>query len=490
MSPKAAARTWAGGMAAFLLTNLPAAIGRIVRPRRARGGVTASTAKERNAELVALTSRVGAANARHKARRLFASAERKERLDEEHMLRTATQVADTLGNMKGVLMKFAQMQSFINEQLPGPWKDALAKLQAEAPPMSAELAAEVVENELGKPPTELFAEWDPVPIAAASIGQVHRAITHDDVAVAVKVQYPGAANALTSDLANIEVFMQLAMKAAAQDPDVPDFDLAPIVAELKARITEEVDYRREADNQRHFADYFAGHPRISVPQVVDDLSTDRVLTTHLVEGARFAEIESWSQEERDLAGETVFRFVYHCIFRLGAYNGDPHPGNYVFRPGGDVTFLDFGLVKRVEPDVTAVFGGIFEHALVDTDPERFRGALDRAGFLKPGATVSTETLWNQMVRPWQALLSDEVQTMPYPDMGKPPSSDEEKELAFAVDLPPQFVILMRTIVGAQALLARMGARRNWRRIAEEIWPFTDGPASTPLGELESAWRGR
>ena len=202
----------------------------------------------------------------------------------------------------------------------------------------------MVRDELGAPPETLFAEWDPVPIAAASIGQVHRAMTKDGRAVAVKVQYPGVDEAIRSDLDGFDTAMSPAGLL------YKNFDVTPFIEEIRERIGEELDYRVEADNQRVFADYYRGHPFIHVPDVIDELSTGRVLTTELAAGARFSEVESWSQAERDLAGEAIIRFVYRSLYRLQAFNGDPHPGNYLFRPGGRVTFLDFGLVKHYSDD--------------------------------------------------------------------------------------------------------------------------------------------
>lgn len=465
---------------------------RLLTPR-SDGPVTGQTAEARKAELAALGGRLGAAGAAHRARKVFASAERRQALDEEHMLRTAEEVTRTLGGMKGVIMKLGQMQSFLNDDLPPVWKDALAQLQADAPPMSGELAAQVIAEDLGRPPDELFAEWDPVPIAAASVGQVHRAITTDDRPVAVKVQYPGAAEALTGDLDNLEVFMHMAVQAnAEQDPELPVVDLEPLVQEIRSRVVEEVDYRREARNQQLFADYFAGHPFISVPATVDELCGTRVLTTELVDGARFAELETWSQTERDLAGEAIFRFVYHSVFRLGAYNGDPHPGNYLFHGQGRVTFLDFGLVKTVDPASTEVLAKVFELGLVEQDPERFRKALEHAGFLRTDVDIPASLVFDQVARPWQTLLADTETVMPFPDndMQRRPTTDEEKLMARAFTLPPTFLILMRTLIGLQALLARMGASRNWRHIAEEVWPFTERAAGTELGRLEAGWQAR
>jgi predicted unusual protein kinase regulating ubiquinone biosynthesis (AarF/ABC1/UbiB family) len=356
--------------------------------------------------------------------------------------------------------------------------------------MSAELAAEVVENDLGKPPSELFAEWDPVPIAAASVGQVHRAITHDGLAVAVKVQYPAAADALTADLDNIGSFLEMILSAPTDEDAPTPADLAPLLTEFRARVAEEVDYRNEAGNQRLFASYFAGHPFITIPAVVDDLSGDAVLTTELVEGVRFAELETWSQGERDLAGETVFRFVQHSVFRLGAYNGDPHPGNYLFSSGGRVAFLDFGLVKRVDGATTELLAAVFAKGFAEAEPAEFSAAMRRAGFLKPDVEVDDAVVVDLVARPWLAVIADETGPMPFPktDMGRPSEqSEDEKALARAFNLPPEFVILMRTLVGMQALLARIGARAHWRAIANQVWPFVGGAPTTALGDEEARW---
>ncbi|HZQ26923.1 MAG TPA: AarF/UbiB family protein, partial [Acidimicrobiales bacterium] len=234
----------------------------------------------RNLALAQLGGRLGRRQAAHQARRVFASAERREELDREHELRTAADVAGALGNMKGALMKLGQLASFLDDGLPAPMREALASLQQDAPPMSGSLAAEVVAHELGASPDQLFAEWDPTPIAAASIGQVHRAITHDGQAVAVKVQYPGVDRAIRTDLDNTQLLVQ------AVGMMFPGLDPGPIVDELKTRLTEELDYRLEAKNQRLFAAFYDRHPFIHVPAVRDDLSSERVLTTELATGAR------------------------------------------------------------------------------------------------------------------------------------------------------------------------------------------------------------
>ncbi|HEY8545837.1 MAG TPA: AarF/UbiB family protein, partial [Acidimicrobiales bacterium] len=209
---------------------------------------------DRTRKMGSMAGRAGATYALHKARRTFASAERQVELDAEFELKTAEQVAEALGHMKGALMKLGQMASYLDTGLAEPVREALAGLQQDAPPMAPELAAEVIERELGGPPDRVFAEWDPQPLASASIGQVHRAITHDDRAVAVKVQYPGVDQAIRADLDNAGVLF------GAVGMMFPGLDPGPLVNEIRARVAEELDYQLEARNQKLFADWYRGHP--------------------------------------------------------------------------------------------------------------------------------------------------------------------------------------------------------------------------------------
>ena len=232
-------------------------------------------------------------------------------------MRTAADVAAALGEMKGAFMKIGQMVSYLDEGLPEAVRDTLATLQQDAPGMTPELSASVIRAELGNDPERVFAKWDPVPIAAASIGQVHRAMLHDGTNVAVKVQYPGVDEAIRADLVNTDFLFR------ALGVLFPGLDPKPIIEELRTRLVEELDYRLEADNQRLFADWYAGHPFIHVPRVFDELCTERVLTTELAEGERFEVVEQWSQDERNMAAETIFRFVFRSIYRLARVQRRP-----------------------------------------------------------------------------------------------------------------------------------------------------------------------
>src|SRR3954462_9229216 len=346
---------------------------------------------KRNLDIATLGLQVGGTYASTAARKLFASTERRVALDRERELRTADTITERLGNMKGALMKLGQMASYVSEGLPEPMRAALAELQSNAPPMSAQLAAGVIERELGAPPDKVFVEWDPQPIASASIGQVHRVILVDPLtgaerAVAVKVQYPGVGEAIEADLRNAGLLGSLLKQGfSGLDPD-------DMVAEIRERLIDELDYELEAANQQAFADYFRGHPFIHVPDVIPSHSTAKVLTSELVTGATWNEMIQWSQEERNLPGECLFRFVFRSLYGMQRFNGDPHPGNYLFHGGGRVTFLDFGLVKQFSDAEMATFIGMVKAAAYEHDVPAFRRIVEDAGMLRRGAPADDDAI--------------------------------------------------------------------------------------------------
>ena len=455
---------------------------------RSPGDVGPIAATQRSARTVALSKmavEVATNTAVARARRVFASSERREAIDEALQLRTAAQVVETLGNMKGALMKIGQLASFLDDAMPEPVRQALAQLQQDVPPMSEELAAQVVETELGAPPDVRFAQWDPVPIAAASIGQVHRAMTHDGRAVAVKVQYPGIDVAMASDLAN------LGLAGMGLGTLFPGLDSGALVEELRSRLIEELDYTLEAVNQRDFARSYRGHPFITVPEVVDELSTRRVLTSDLADGVRFSAMEQWDQDERNLAAEAIFRFVFRSLYRFHRFNGDPHPGNYLFRPGGQVTFVDFGLVKRLTASEVAVCFDVVHSAAIDQDPAKIRQSCERAGLIVAGAPVSDERVAEFMSIFWDAVRHDGTTTITAEwasDVARRYFAGRANfpDVMEYAGVPPTFVILQRINLGLLAILGRLSATANWRRIAEELWP-TDASPSTAFGHEEAKW---
>ncbi len=465
------------------------AVRRVVAPSARVGGrpVAANRLLTRNLRLARLGARGGRRYAMHRARRVFASAERRDALDTEFQIRTAEDVTAELGNMKGAMMKIGQMASYLDTGLPDHVRQTLASLQHDAPPMTPALAAEQIKAELGSWPGELFAEWDEVPIASASIGQVHRAITNDGQAVAVKVQYPGVAEAVRSDLGNAGWLF------GAVASMFPNVDPQPIVAEIKDRLHEELDYRREAANQRLFHRYLAGHPYICVPAVIDELSTAKVLTTELAVGSRFADVVGWSEEERNLAAETLFRFSFGAIYRLHAFNGDPHPGNYLFNPGGKVTFLDFGLVKRFDEADTVMFEALIQKMVIENDAAAFRRVVEDIGILAPGAPFDDQTVEDYFSYYYRYVLTDGPVTFDadYAAAGVQHvfgTNGPYGELMKYLNVPASFVVLQRINLGLTGLFGQLEATANWRRIAEELWPFTSAPPSTPMGDVIAEWR--
>jgi len=451
---------------------------------RLRHGAGAGNVRlRRGAAALHLVARGGARYAAGAPRLFAAAGEHRERLRQDLALETAQDVAETLGAMKGVLMKLGQMASYVDEGLSPAVRRTLARLQDSVPPMSAELAAGVIEAELKMPPERAFARWDPEPIAAASIGQVHRAITLDGRAVAVKVQYPGIAEAIAADLRNVALLRRmLRITAPSQDVDA-------LVAELRERVLEELDYRREAASQALFARYYAGHPTIRVPAIIGELSTSRMVTSELAVGARFAELAGWPQRERDLAAETIYRFVFRSLYEVHAFNGDPHPGNYLFHGDGQVTFLDFGLVKHFTAAELAPLMQMARTLCVLGDPEEFRRAMVTAGFLRADAPLRTEQVVEHLAVFYATIREPGPLTI-RPDYSSAVVRrffDVRSPVSQYVAIPRSYVVLQRINLGLFGVLGELSATADWRRIAEEIWPFVRGPASTPIGEAEAAW---
>ena len=442
----------------------------------------------RNARLARMSAKVGHTYATTAARKTFASTERRDQLDRAREFKTAQQVADELGQMKGALMKLGQMASYLDDGLPEPLRIALSQLQANAPPMSPELAVATVEAELGKPLSELFVEFDTEPIAAASIGQVHRAIIIDpdsgaERAVAVKVQYPGVDEAISADLKNADMLGVILKQGFG------GLDPTEMVDEIKLRLAEEVDYALEARHQSEFHAYYAGHPFIRIPEIVPEFCTQRILTSELVDGFTWAELLQRPQAERDHAGEVIFRFVFRSLYRMGAFNGDPHPGNYIFHDDGTVTFLDFGLVKHFSRDELDTFASMVEAAAVKHDPRLFRQIVEDAGMLQPGAPVDTDEVGEYFSLFYDAVARDEYTTWTreYANTIVRHTFDRTSPISQYATVPRAFVFIQRINLGLYALLGELHASGNYRRISSELWPFVDAGPDSEIGHAEAAW---
>lgn len=415
---------------------------------------------------------------------------RRAQLDERFAVRTAQDVAKELGQMRGVIMKAGQMASVLAEGLPDEARAALATLQADAPPMAPSLAAEVVRRELGAAPERCFLDWQPVPVAAASIGQVHRAVTTQGDVVAVKVQYPGAADAITADLDNADALYRLVSMFALKG-----LDSRALVNELRERMGDELDYRREAQHQRWFADQFQGHPALRIPAVFDQWSTAKVLTTEWVDGWNFEQLlRHGSPEVRQRAGEAMWRFAQHSLHRLGRFNGDPHPGNFRFHHDGTVTCLDFGMVKQYAPGEWERLRPCLDGIIVDRDPGALVTAMADVGFLEGAHDLDPQAVYDYVSAPYRPYLTDEFTFAP--GFLKQAMGDivdvrgPHRDVMARLNLPASFVVLNRVVWGVSGVLSRLHAHGPWRAmLMEYLRPET--PPATAMGAAEMTWwRGR
>ncbi len=456
------------------------------KTRQAAGASPITNRFSRSARIWKLSARNSARYAVSRIRGMGSPADRRAELDAQFAIRTAEDVAKELGEMKGVLMKAGQMISFIFEALPEDAQAALATLQADAAPMAPSLAASVVEGELGQPPERAFLDWTDLPVAAASIGQVHRAVTHHGRDVAVKVQYPGVHEAIESDLDAAEVmygmFSTMLLKG---------LDAKGLVDELRDRMREELDYRLEAHNCSEFSQLFAGHPWVRIPNLIPDLSTEKLLTTEWVDGLSFDEFRNTASDAtKQRSAEVVWRFAQHAINRHGAFNGDPHPGNYKFHHDGSVTFLDFGLVKRWSPGEWESLRPTLDAVIIDRDPELLVRAMEHSGFLRQGHGLDPSHVFDFVSSPYVPYLTDEftftrqwmIDTIAKMFDVQGPHAD----VIEALNMPPSFVILDRVVWGVNAILGKLEAHGPFRAMLLEY--VADGEPASDLGAAEAAWR--
>jgi predicted unusual protein kinase regulating ubiquinone biosynthesis (AarF/ABC1/UbiB family) len=442
----------------------------------------------RTAQVGSVVGTQGARYAGTRAANLARSPEEAADALERRHLEAAERMVATLGRMKGAAMKIGQLASFIDTEFLPPeyralYQEQLAQLRTQAPTMPWKQVRKVLDEEWEEPCEELFEQIEHDAAAAASIGQVHRAVLSDGRQVAIKIQYPGVAEAIAADMQNAGLILRMA-KALA-----PGLDAKAAAEELKERVMEELDYELEAQNQRSFARGYRGHPFIHVPDVVTRLSTRRVLVSEWVDGAGFEEVRQLPQAERDRFGEIVFRFCFGSIFHLQHFNADAHPGNYLLMPDGKVAFLDFGMTKHLDKDQIELEITALE-AIFDNDPERLRVALHDLGFLNNPQKVDAEQLMEhvKVVGGWymedREVTVDSRRVMDAIAAVSDPRS-EFYRLMRRENLPANELMGRRMESGVLAVLGQLEATRNWYRIGREWW-FADPPA-TPLGEREWAY---
>lgn len=403
------------------------------------------------------------------ARRTFVKGKANEP-DAAEAVRAARQLVTQLGAFKGLVMKIGQMASYLPGALPPEAQAVLAKLQAESTAMSYERIRDVVEAELGAAPEALFEHFEPEPFAAASIGQVHRARL-EGREVAVKVQYPGIEEVLASDLSTI------GWAARVSTLGLP-IDAGALVDELRTRIVEECDYELEARNQQELAALMRGDPGVHVPAVIGERSSRRVLTTELVDAARFGPfVEGATQEAKDRAAGVIFRTCFRTLFRHGVYNGDPHPGNYLFHPDGRVTFLDFGCVRRFDRTFIERWKA-FARGVIDGDRGGFSDRFRALGLVGREKSFDYDAQWRATLHLYEPFTqvdpfftyTDEYVAASYSVL----LFDNPNQLKTA--MPPEWLLLNRLQWGLNAVLAKLSATGPWPRWFREA---VEGPFDAP-----------
>src|SRR4051812_40868575 len=407
---------------------------------------------------------------------------------ERRHLEAAEQIVAALGTMKGAAMKLGQVMSFLDvglvpEEYREEFQRKLGELRDAAPKVRFEDMRKVIEADLDDPLDEAFDAFDKDPIAAASIGQVYRARLHDGRDVAVKVQYPGVAQAVRADMQNLGIILRLMKRIA------PGLDVKSTAEEIRTRIGDELDYELEAQNQRTLARIFRGHPFIVVPEVVSSLSREKVLVSEYVIGLGFDAIKELDQATRDRVGEIVFRFFFGCMYRHRQFSGDPHPGNYLLKPDGTVAFLDFGLFK-VMPKELIELELECQRAGHEGDAERLHEIFSTTGFLREPERFRPDKLLAQFLdATWWYVLDEDVQLEPeiatqvMIDMSDPRSSHFGQMRHET--LPADHLFGRRVELLTLAVLSQLEAGANWHRIARE-WMYGDAPV-TELGREEAAF---
>ncbi|MFF3514248.1 ABC1 kinase family protein [Streptomyces sp. NPDC002573] len=390
--------------------------------------------------------------------------------------RTAEQLFKVLGELKGGAMKFGQalsvFESALPEEVAGPYRAALTKLQEAAPPMPTRTVHAVLEEHLGPDWHELFQEFEDKPSAAASIGQVHRAVWHDGRDVAVKVQYPGAGEALLSDLNQLSRFARLL------GPLIPGMDIKPLITELRDRVSEELDYGLEAKAQRAHAEEFADDPDVMVPDVVHQC--EQILVTEWVDGIPLSEvIADGTREQRDRAGQLLARFLFSGPARTGLLHADPHPGNFRLLPGATrkddwrLGVLDFGTVDRLPGGLPTPIGPSLRMA-IEGDAQSVYELLCEEGFVKESIDLDPDAVLDYLVPIIEPAQADEFtftrgwmrsQAARIADPRSP-----AYQLGKQLNLPPAYLLIHRVTLSTIGVLCQLGATVRLRDELEEWLP--------------------
>ncbi len=351
--------------------------------------------RKRFLKLAGMTATLAGRYAGHAIANGFRNVDQRREAREALHGQAGAELARTLGDLKGAVMKLGQLASQASDFLPDEIAGPLKSLQKQAPPMPFEVIVDQIEAEFGQSSNKLFAELDVEPYAAASIGQVHRGRLADGREVVVKVQYPGVAQSCDSDLAQLKFALRMGRLVKVRKAVLDD-----LFEEIRARLHEELDYVQEARNMALFREYFDADDHIIIPQVVPELCGAQVLTMVLEPGDHLDELgEAYDQELRNQLAVDLFHFMCRSVFHLNAVHADPNPANFAFRPDGSLVVYDFGCVKRLEPEIVRAYGDVLRAAL-DENWSAADEALCRLGVRVPGSPAVEHAFYAS----WRDLL--------------------------------------------------------------------------------------
>ena len=384
---------------------------------------------------------------------------RKGTRDETHDVESLITIAASVGQLKGLAMKAGQLMSYLDLNLPPEMQSALAVLQTHSPPMPFDRVAAIVSAELGERAAALLGEMSAAPVAAASIGQVHRSKLPSGDEVAVKIQYPGMEDAIASDFRPAAVGMTFANLLA------PGANVDAVVREARRALIDECDYLREARYQERLAGIYAEHATLAVPRVHAPYCSQRVLTTRWIDGLRFDDYLATNpaQSERDRFGEAIFEFYVGTLFRHGLFNWDPHPGNYVFQRDGRLAMLDHGSTREFDRAFVERMAALTRAVHGDTRTA-LEDALVGLGLVRRGQRYDFETA-RRLVRSFYGpMLRDEAVRIE-PGEAKPFGAVlQSKRELLKLHMPGELIFILRIRFGVMSVLARLGARANWHRL--------------------------
>ena len=422
----------------------------------------------RNAKLASLPVGMAGRAALGLGKRLAGKS--RDDVNAELMEKAAGQLFAVLGELKGGAMKVGQalsvLEAAIPEEFGAPYREALTKLQKDAPPLSAPKVHRVLDGQLGTKWRDRFASFDDTPVASASIGQVHKGVWADGREVAVKIQYPGADEALRADLKTMRRMTSVLKQLA------PGADVQAVVDELIERTEMELDYRLEANNQRAFAKAYEGHPHFLIPHIVG--SAPKVVVSEWVEGKPMAEIiRDGSTDERDLCGTRLFELTFDAPARVGMMHGDAHPGNFMLAPDGRMIVIDFGAVAPLPDGLPVEMGRMIRFAL-EKDYDELLPTMAKVGFIQPGEDISIEeidAMLRQYVEPVEVPVFHYtrkwLQRHAASNMERAP---QQLKMARQMDLPASLAIPLRVIGSTVAISCQLNCHVPVREMAEELIP--------------------